>query len=357
MKALSAVYGGVARLRRSWYARRPHARRVLQRPVISVGNLVVGGSGKTPVVAALARLLLEAGERPAILSRGYARRGADPVVVVSDGTTTLATVEQAGDEPWMLAAALPTVPVVVSADRYRAGALAERQFGCTVHLLDDGFQHLHLARDVDLLLVQPEDLDDHVLPAGRLREPHDAATAADAVLVSASGEEAEAVAAALGVPTMFTLTPRFGAARWLSASPDGSTGPAAGKIVAVAGIARPNRFFDALRALGWDVVREIAFPDHHWFTDADHARIAAAVRESNADAVMTTEKDAARINGVGGKFKRTGPLDPTGLSSLNDLRPPFWAVLPMEMAIEPREAFVAWLLPRLVRHTQKGDGR
>jgi tetraacyldisaccharide 4'-kinase len=299
LRALSAVYSRVARLRRSWYASHPHARRVLQRPVISVGNLVVGGSGKTPVVAALARLLLEVGERPAILSRGYARRGADGVVVVSDGRTRLATVEQAGDEPWMLAAALPAVPVVVSADRYHAGALAERQFGCTVHLLDDGFQHLHLARDVDLLLVHPQDLADCVLPAGRLREPHDAATAADAVLVSARGEEAEQVAATLGVRTMFTLEPRFGAARWLSASPDGSAGPVGGTIVAVAGIARPQRFFGALRTLGWDVVREMPFPDHHWFTDADHARIAAAVRELNADIVMTTEKDAARINGAG----------------------------------------------------------
>lgn len=338
MKALSAVYGRVARLRRSWYTRRPHARRTLDRPVISVGNLVVGGSGKTPVVAALARLLSAAGERPSILSRGYARRGAEGVVAVSDGERVLATVEQAGDEPWMLATALPGVPVVVAADRYHAGSLAERRFGCTVHLLDDGFQHLPLARDIDLLLVHPQDLDDCVLPSGRLRESHDAAAAADAVLVSGTADEADETAAALGVRAMFTVRPTFGAARWLNGSPDGSPGPAGGKVVAVAGIARPERFFDALRAHGWDVAREMPFPDHHWFTRADHDRIAAAVRETGADGVMTTEKDAARAH---------FPADPV------------WAVLPMEVAIEPADRFVAWLLPRIrrpVRHSPQGDG-
>lgn len=332
MSPISALYGRVARLRRSWYARRPHAQHRLQRPVISVGNLAVGGSGKTPVVAALARLLLDVGETPSILSRGYARRGSDGVVVVSDGREVGATVEQAGDEPTMLASLLPGVPVVVSADRYHAGALAERQFGCTVHLLDDGFQHLPLARDVDLLLVRPGDLDDRVLPTGRLREPHDAAAAADAVLVSGTPDEAEEVAAALGVRAMFTIAPRFAPARWLSESPDGSAGPAGGRVVAVAGIARPERFFDALRALGWDVAREMAFPDHHWFTAADHDRIATAVRELHADGVMTTEKDAVRIN-----------------DSRPHLSGPVWAVLPMTIVIEPHDTFVEWLLPRLRR--------
>ena len=132
----------------------PSRRRRLSQPVVSVGNLRVGGSGKTPIVAHIARLLLERGERPAILTRGYARRcRPDGVTVVSDGTTILAGIESAGDEPLMLARALPGVPVLVGANRYLSGRLAEERFGATVHLLDDGFQHLELARDVDLLLV------------------------------------------------------------------------------------------------------------------------------------------------------------------------------------------------------------
>ncbi len=170
------MYGRAARFRRAWYGRHPDRVRRLARPVVSVGNLVVGGSGKTPVVAAIARLLLAAGEQPVILSRGYGRRHrADGVVVVSDGHRPQVPAEQSGDEPQMLARTLTGVPILVSPDRYLAGCLAERRFGCTVHLLDDGFQHLQLARDVNLLVMSRRDVDESVMPAGRLREPLDAA--------------------------------------------------------------------------------------------------------------------------------------------------------------------------------------
>ena len=125
MSVLSASYGRLARLRRSWYERHPQAQRILERPVISVGNLSVGGSGKTPVVATLARLLMAMGHRPAILSRGYARRrNVDGVVVVSDREGVLEPVENSGDEPQMLARELPGVPFLVCPDRHLAGRLA-----------------------------------------------------------------------------------------------------------------------------------------------------------------------------------------------------------------------------------------
>ena len=331
MRTLSAVYGHVAHLRRSWYERRPHTRRELHRPVVSIGNLAVGGSGKTPVAAAVARLLIEAGERPSILSRGFARRRpAEGVVVVSDGIEVLASVDNSGDEPQMLARMLPSVPVLVSVDRYLGGSLAERRFGCTVHILDDGFQHLQLARTVDLLLVHSRDLSDRVLPAGRLRERHDAARAADALLVDGTMEEAEVVSTALGVSTTFRIEPQFSAARWLRPESAPDDPPVGGRVVAVTGIARPERFFDALRRLGWDVAREMAFPDHHWFSAADYTRIAAAVVDTRAVGVITTEKDAVRVRAT-----RSEPV---------------WAVLPMELAIEPRDAFAPWLLARLARH-------
>jgi tetraacyldisaccharide 4'-kinase len=327
----------VARLRRSWYARRPHIRRVLDRPVISVGNLVVGGSGKTPLVAALAHLLLRAGERPSVLSRGYARRRAsEGVLVVSDADGIRAPVEQSGDEPQMLARMLPGVSVVVAADRYLAGALAERRLGCTVHVLDDGFQHLQLARAVDLLVVHPDDLDDRVLPAGRLREPPDAARCADALLIAGTLEDAEEVSASLGVSPAFRVEPRHAPARWLRPETIEGPGPSGGRVVAVTGIARPQRFFDALRELGFDVAQEMPFSDHHWFSDADLARIAQAVVDTTADGVMTTEKDAVRL----GSDRNLVPV---------------WAVLPLEMAIEPAEAFEPWLLDRLFVGT--GTGR
>jgi len=322
LNPLSAVYGRAATLRRSWYAKRPHAQRRLERPVISVGNLAVGGSGKTPVVASIARLLLERAHRPSILSRGYARRHeSDGVVVVSDGDRVMAPVETTGDEPQMLARALPGVPVLVCADRYLAGRLAETRFGATVHVLDDGFQHVQLARSIDLLIVAPSDLVDRVLPSGRLREPIAAASAADAVIVPGSNHDAARVASTLGVPTSFTMTTRYDAIRPLS-------GPASGlhdkRVLAVAGIARPARFFAAVRERGFDVADEIAFPDHHWFTSKDLESIDRRAASANAHLVITTEKDAIRIGAR-----------------------PGWYALPMQVAIEPAAEFAAWLIARL----------
>lgn len=324
MNPLSAVYGRAARLRRSWYARRPHAQRRLERPVISVGNLVVGGSGKTPVVARLATLLRERGHRPAILSRGYAsRRAVDGVVVVSDGAHVIASVDVSGDEPQMLARALEGVPVLVCPDRYLAGRLAESQFGCTVHVLDDGFQHLQLARGTDLLVVSPADIDEQVLPSGRLREPFETGRLAHAVLVPGSDADVARVGAALGI-TAFKVTSRYGQPEPLTADEPPPAIASGARVLAVAGIARPERFFRALREQGWTVVREMAFADHHWFTRRDLEAIRAAAQDADATLVMTTEKDAVRVGAQRG-----------------------WAALPMTVDIEPASEFAQWLLARL----------
>jgi tetraacyldisaccharide 4'-kinase len=330
--SLGAIYGRIARLRRSWYERHPSAQRQLARPVISVGNLAVGGSGKTPVVAALARLLQSMGERPAVLSRGYARRReAEGVVVVSDGNRVLAAVDASGDEPQMLARALRNVPVLVARERYLAGVLAERQLGATVHILDDGFQHLQMARTIDLLLMSPEDLHDRVLPSGRLREPLSAAHRADAVLVRGSADDAARVAGALGVGTTFTIAARYGRLETFAGTgtPDGR------RVVGVAGIARPHRFFSALRHEGFDLLRELTFPDHHWYSASDAARIVAMAHEAGADAIVTTAKDAVRLE--------------TLLAGKNDMP---WAVLPMDVTIEPAPAFLTWLEDRLASQTR-----
>ena len=323
MNPLSAVYGRVARLRRSWYEQRPHARRRLERPVISVGNLVVGGSGKTPAVAAIARMLRDMGERPSVLSRGYARRKrTDGVVVVSDGDRVLESVERSGDEPLMLAHALPGTPVLVSPDRYLAGRLAESRFGCTVHILDDGFQHLQLARTIDILLVSPGDLIERVLPSGRLREGLDAARGADALLVSGTSEDVARVSSSLDVATAFKVDTRFGSLRPLGEGE--APAPAGARVVAVAGIARPERFFRALRDQGWNVVAELAFADHHWYTPKDLASINNVAQEVHARIVVTTEKDAVRVG-----------------------EQAWWAALPMRLVIEPEDQFASWLRERL----------
>jgi tetraacyldisaccharide 4'-kinase len=238
------------------------------------------------------------------------------VLVVSDGQRVLEPVSRSGDEPQLLARTLSGVPVLVCADRYIAGLFAERHFGVTVSILDDGFQHVQLERDVDLLLVSPADLDDRVLPSGRLREPLMAAQFADAVIVPGTDEDVAQVGAALGHHNAFRIEPRYGAllGRVRKDPP--------GRVVAFAGIARPERFFNALRSLGYDVARELTFRDHHWYTARDRETIQSAARETNASLIVTTEKDAVRCD--------------------FDV-----AVLPMTISIEPAADFESWLSGRL----------
>ncbi len=330
IRALGSFYGAVVGWRRARYARDPSSRRRLNRPVISVGNLGIGGSGKTPVVQHLARWLLSIGERPAILTRGYARRTAqDGVTVVSDGERVLASLDIAGDEPLMLARALPGVSVLVGADRYLSGILAERRLGATVHILDDGFQHLQLERDIDLLLVSEEDLDDHPIPAGRLRETLGAATAADAALVTAGYDTAaERVGRALQLSTVFRVTRAIAPPRSIVAPYDSIVVPPASRVFVVCGIARPDRFIADVAAAGWDISGTMTYRDHHHFTAGDLDRIVSAATSARSSIVLTTEKDAVR------------------LASL-DLKGTPIAALPLVVGLEPEDRFQAWLLERL----------
>jgi tetraacyldisaccharide 4'-kinase len=320
LTAASKLYGAAATWRRSWYASNGSRQRRLTRPVVSVGNLSVGGTGKTPTVAHLARLLAARGYQPDVLTRGYGRRApASAITVVSKDST----VESTGDEPLMLARALAGVPVIVCADRYRAGLFAET-LGTNLHLLDDGFQHLKLARDVDLVLVGDDDLTDRVLPAGRLREPLAAASAADAVIVPDRSKVAdETIRRAVGAARSFRLRRTIG------------TPARAGTVFAVAGIARPGRFFEDLRAAGWNVAGTLAFPDHHPYTSGDIERIVRAARESGAAEVVTTEKDGVRFEN-----HQVGGLAVT--------------LVPLTVSIEPADEFAAWLVDRLAAFGHSG---
>jgi tetraacyldisaccharide 4'-kinase len=251
---------------------------------------------KTPVVAYIARLLRQHGHVPSILTRGYGRRRAhDGVVVVSDGERVRAGLDESGDEPLMLAKQLTGVPVLVSPDRYLAGRLAERHFACTVHLLDDGFQHLQLARETNLLIVEPSDLDAQVLPAGPLREPIDAGRMADAVLVAGSSDEAARVGARLGLSMAFRLTRRYGAVTPLDGalrSRPRAAGCASWRWPPSPG---PNgSFLRCARKVGWSCARW-RFTITITSPRAISRRCTARCRIRSADLVVTTWKDAVRI--------------------------------------------------------------
>jgi tetraacyldisaccharide 4'-kinase len=329
---LTSLYAHLSRARRRYYAVRPERRRWLGRPVISVGNLSVGGSGKTPVVELLARRLQTSGRRPSVLSRGYGRADAvDGVVVVNDGTRICADLARAGDESTMLARNLKGIVVMVCPDRYLAGRLAERRFACDVHVLDDGFQHLQLGRDIDLLLAGEEDIDrPRVLPAGRLREPLDAARHADALLWTGPAVDAGSAASRLRLPVYFEVRRTAGA---LSTAPlDGGPPPPGARVVGLAAIARPRPFLDGLRTSGFDVVSEVIWPDHHRYSRRDVEHVRRAVAATGAAAVITTEKDLVRLVPL-------GPL------------PFLLAWQRLDVRIEPAAAFEAWL----VEHLQNAD--
>ena len=289
------------RVRRRRFERQPQRQRRLSRPVISVGNVSLGGTGKSPVVAAIAQWLSDAGERPAILSRGYARRDpVDGVVVVSDGSTIQSAVEQSGDEPLMLARQVPRAIVCVSPERYLAGLLAEEKLGATVHVLDDGFQHLELARDLDILVTSLGEIPNgKVIPAGRLREPIDAAARAQVLVVSdATAGAAAAEAWALGISQSCGMLRNLGEPVMVRLKQD-PTERMEGPILAVAGIAHPDRFVQSLKAAGWNVADSMMFKDHHRYSTTDVAAIAAKMQRAGADAVFTTDKDAVRFEALG----------------------------------------------------------
>jgi tetraacyldisaccharide 4'-kinase len=296
-------------------------------------------------VAHIARLLIEHGERPAILSRGYGRRRPlDGVTVVSDGAAVLEGVGSAGDEPLMLARAVPGARVLVGASRFISGRLAEEKLGASVHLLDDGFQHFELGRDVDLVVIDERDLTDQPLPVGRLREPLTMAALADAALVNAMDDSAaERTGRGLGLSTCFRAERKLGmpypiaggggpterASERNSTRTDRRDGVIAtdARVLAIAGIARPERFFEDLASAGWNVVGTMRFPDHHRFTSRDVERLTAAARAAEA-IVMTTEKDAVRL-------------------TAHDLGRLAAAAVPLTVSVEPAAAFAAWLLGRL----------
>jgi tetraacyldisaccharide 4'-kinase len=324
------VYGAGARLHRALYERGWRRRARLGCKVVSVGNLGVGGSGKTPTAAWLAAALAGRGRKVALATRGFARRGREPVCVVSDGQRVLASVAEAGDEPLLLAAHAPGVPVVVGRDRAQAGLRAQAAFAAEVLVLDDGFQHHRLARDVEVLVVDGGlgFGNRRLLPRGPLREPLALLARAHAlgVVDGPLPPEDEALAAARA-PAAFRFEARRRPAGLWPLGGGGAGEPAeslAGRRVGLlSGIANPATLRHSVEALGARVVAERAFGDHHRYRARDLAGLSV-----DASLWVTTEKDALKI-----LPRWAGEAD---------LR-----VLRIELEVADPERLLAWLESRL----------
>ncbi len=290
--ALSVVYGFVVRLRLLLYKKGLFRTKRLACRVISVGNITVGGSGKTPVAMELARFLKKEGYRVAVLSRGYGGSRKGPSIV-SDGKNILLGPEEAGDEPCMMAGRLEGVPVVTGADRYRAGLLALERFGPDILVLDDGFQHMALHRDLDLVLVDGRRGfgNGRLLPRGILREPVEGLSRADAVLLKDGG--GFELPGGLDMPLFrFSLRPLH--LRDLGSGKNRELDFVRGKrVLALSGIADPEPFVEGIKGLGAESMKVMSFPDHHLYTLRDMEDIRAAAED--ADLVLTTEKDAVKL--------------------------------------------------------------
>jgi len=276
MNPLSGIFGAAVAIRNSLYDRKVFSIHKLQKPVVSVGNISVGGSGKTPFVIALGELLKARGVSFDILSRGYGRSSKAIAIVDPHGTPT-----DFGDEPLLMARKLD-VPVVVGADRFQAGLLAETKFPSQLHLLDDGFQHRRLHRDCDLVMLPPADLQDTLLPIGRLREPQASLGRAD-VLVNNPG---------VNLPQRFAGKQVWTVNRKLDL-PDIN-----GRALAFCGIAKPEQFFAQLRNLQVELADTHAFPDHHRYSAADIELLLRRKQESKADYFLTTEKDEINLQAL-----------------------------------------------------------
>lgn len=287
----SILYGIAVRFRFFLYGAGFLKKRSLGCNVISIGNITVGGSGKTPMTIFLAEKLKEKGKKVVILSRGYKGKIKD-IGVVSDGNNIILSPEDAGDEPYLMAAKLKTVPVIVGRDRYKTGLYAIEKFKPDVIILDDGFQHVSLYRDIDILLVDSRRGfgNGHLFPLGMLREPLSGLKRASVFMIKG---KPSAITLLKDRPIIFfSYKPKAVSSLFDNSilSVDSLKGK---KIAALFGIADPKSFKHTLEGLGASVIKEIAFPDHYAYTYKDIQIIAGEAE--GVDMVITTMKDAVKL--------------------------------------------------------------
>jgi tetraacyldisaccharide 4'-kinase len=301
LAGLSYLYGLAVRIRTRVYKNR--RKKELPGFVLSIGNLTVGGTGKTPAAAMIADWALKEGYRPAILSRGYGSKHGGKIFEVSDGQHLSCTPAQAGDEAYLLAKNLPGVPVILSKARYEAGLLAQERHGSDFFILDDGFQHMGLRKDLDLVLLDATSPfgNMHLLPRGPLREPMEHLRRADAFILTRTGPGTNLI-------MMNYLKKKFGGKPAFQSEhvPDrlvlpnlkSTRGPdfiRGKRVVAFAGIARPEVFRETLIKLGAELTHFRSFRDHHVFVGSDFQNLVAERHRLRADLLITTEKDYVRL--------------------------------------------------------------
>ncbi|MCX6141264.1 MAG: tetraacyldisaccharide 4'-kinase [Candidatus Kapabacteria bacterium] len=287
---LSKLYGAVVARRNAQFDKHRRPIVEVEVPVVSVGNILAGGTGKTPVVQMIVRMLQAQGRHPAIVMRGYRRRSKG-LLVVHDGISVIASVSDAGDEAFLHATSLG-VPVVVSSDKVEAAAHAAGTLPCDVIVVDDGYQHRALHRDCDIVLVDRATINGTLLPRGRLREPLSGLCRADVVLCMGDVQEHEVQS--FVAPDALVLPCNMRAEIPQSIRDANITLAPNSKVVAFCGIANPRRFVNGLAKTGFEVASSRMFPDHHRYSHAEYRDLCGIARKENAS-LVTTEKDLVKI--------------------------------------------------------------
>lgn len=299
----SKVYSAGVRAR-AWAYRQGVFRRIsVDAPLVSIGNVTVGGTGKTPLTIYLAQRLCEQGRKPAIVSRGYLKEGRG-LVVVSDGRRILAGRRQAGDEPYMMARALPEVPVIVGPNRSLAATVACGRFGPDIVLMDDGFQHLKVQRDLDVVVIDASDPfgNGMTIPRGILREPPNHLRRAD-LLVLTRTDQTDALDTLRAhltelnpkAPIVESVHEPTALMHYQGHVDLGLGTLQAARIVALSSIGNPKAFQRTLRSLGAEIVDAWNLPNHHIYRRAALGDLIDRARHLRVDAIVTTEKDMVRF--------------------------------------------------------------
>ena len=297
---LSVLYNAVTRTRLSLYRRGTFHSTKLGRPVISVGNITTGGTGKTPLVEWVARTVAAAGKKVCILTRGYGRDNPDRMVVVSDGKTVIATPSEAGDEPFLMATNLVGVAAVISnADRVAAGNEAIKQFDSDCFVLDDGFQHLRVERDLNIVTIDATNPwgGGHLLPYGHLREPLSGLNRADCIVITRTDQvnnikdlHTEIRRHAADVP-IFDSRMRTSRITALHQFSEALVPP----VAAFCAVGNPRSFFNAIE---YASVLQKSFADHHRYSQRDIDSFAEDARRAGANSLITTAKDAVKLRSL-----------------------------------------------------------
>lgn len=293
---LSALYGAVTRTRLSLYQRGTFHTTKLDCPVISVGNITAGGTGKTPLVEWIAKTIAARGKNVCILTRGYGREHPHSQVVVSDGHTIIAPPAEAGDEPYLLATKLlGSAAVISNIDRISAGRYAIENFGADCFVLDDGFQHLRVARDLNIVTIDATNPwgGGQLLPYGRLREPRAGLRRADCVVLTRCDHASDVQSLCAEVRELINGRPVF-----LSTMQPVKNLLPTGPVAAFCAVGNPQSFFTQLRMAGYNVVLEKTFADHHSYTQQDVDRLLNEATRAGAPNVITTAKDAVKLRSL-----------------------------------------------------------